>query len=449
MQIFSFEFNVPLYLKFLVFLDFFAVSLIVPLLSSYFRDAGVDTKLYGLISSLYSASQLIGGIAIGFIADNISKRNVLLISFIGSGISYFIVGTSSSLYLLFGSRVLVGLVKQTISTSTAAFTELTPTNPEERTRHLSHISALTTSAFIVGPSLGGILYNFHRSLPAIVASSCFALNTVICFFLLPQNEIMEFKQKNSALKSNCNHLDSSSEINGKSSETKLGNMWKTFKELLAYPSLGRVLMCRILLIFVESSMSSRNVINYYETKFGLETYQIGFMSSGTMCVSILVQVFLLSWVLRYFHGNVDTKRPLTDASQYTAPDISVYEDLMILSIGVVIYSEIFEQFSSNFPIFCAMSLLPNIITRTILSEVSKSAFTLAVPPDHIGKALGVFNTVTTGLGIVAPLYGALVFDYFGGVKTKAGVSACHFALLLACIWIPRRLTQATRHEKQS
>lgn len=44
---------------------------------------------------------------------------MLQLSFAGAGLSYLLVGLADSLALLILSRVLVGLVKQTMTTSTA------------------------------------------------------------------------------------------------------------------------------------------------------------------------------------------------------------------------------------------------------------------------------------------------------------------------------------------
>lgn len=117
--------NLIKYVKILVFIDMFAVSLVVPLLSSYFRDAGVNSNTYGYLMSIYSIANLISGLVLGFISDYISKRDILLISFIGSSISYYLIGHSMSIHILFLSRILIGLVKQTITIATATITELT------------------------------------------------------------------------------------------------------------------------------------------------------------------------------------------------------------------------------------------------------------------------------------------------------------------------------------
>ena len=110
--------------KLIVFFDYLAVALVVPLLSSYFRDAGVDKMMYAYISSTYQIAQLFGGVLLGTASDSLSKRSVLLLSFTGSAISYMLVGLTANTYVLFGSRLLVGLVKQTMTVSTS-ISELT------------------------------------------------------------------------------------------------------------------------------------------------------------------------------------------------------------------------------------------------------------------------------------------------------------------------------------
>ena len=59
-------------IKVLVFLDLFAVAILVPLLPSYFRNLGISTELYGLVSSVYSAAQVIF-----FFAFLILNRHIL------------------------------------------------------------------------------------------------------------------------------------------------------------------------------------------------------------------------------------------------------------------------------------------------------------------------------------------------------------------------------------
>lgn len=65
------------------------------------------------MSSAYSLSQIVGGLVLGALSDRaMSRRSVLLISFLGSSLSYGMIGLSSSLSMLLVGRVVVGLVKQ-------------------------------------------------------------------------------------------------------------------------------------------------------------------------------------------------------------------------------------------------------------------------------------------------------------------------------------------------
>ena len=68
-----------------------------------------------------------GGLLIGYLGDNVlGRKRVLLLSFAGAGLSYLLVGVADSLGLLVLSRVIVGLVKQTMTTSTALVTLYLP-----------------------------------------------------------------------------------------------------------------------------------------------------------------------------------------------------------------------------------------------------------------------------------------------------------------------------------
>jgi hypothetical protein len=40
-------------------------------------------------------------------------------------------------------------------------------------------------------------------------------------------------------------------------------------------------MIRLAVLFVEVSMSSRHIVNYYENRFGLPTSSLGYMSTAT------------------------------------------------------------------------------------------------------------------------------------------------------------------------
>ena len=104
-----------------VLLDLLAVSLVVPLLPARYRELGVGAKALGFASSAYSLAQIVGGLALGALSDrSLGHRGLLLLSFVGAATAYAIVGwPGATFYTLVGSRVVVGLCKQTMTASTA------------------------------------------------------------------------------------------------------------------------------------------------------------------------------------------------------------------------------------------------------------------------------------------------------------------------------------------
>ena len=104
-----------------VLLDLLAVSLVVPLLPARYRELGVGAKSLGFASSAYSLAQIVGGLALGALSDrSLGHRGLLLLSFVGAATAYAIVGWPGATFTtLVGSRVVVGLCKQTMTASTA------------------------------------------------------------------------------------------------------------------------------------------------------------------------------------------------------------------------------------------------------------------------------------------------------------------------------------------
>ena len=134
-------------------IDMLSVSLVVPLLHQYYKNAGVHSASQReMLSSLYSSSQIAGGLIIGALSDlgYLSRRRILFLSFIGSAVSYAMIVAGSLPYLVF-SRVCVGLVKQTMTVSTSLLAKCT--TESDRATHLGRITASSTVAWIIGPSL--------------------------------------------------------------------------------------------------------------------------------------------------------------------------------------------------------------------------------------------------------------------------------------------------------
>jgi MFS transporter, DHA1 family, tetracycline resistance protein len=188
--------------KCVVFFDMLAVGIFVPLLSYYWKELGIRSEMLGLVTSIYQLSQIVSGVILGWVGDHIlGRKAVLLLSFSGSAVSYLLAGIAYQyskeegsrqygIIILIVSRVIVGLVKQTMTISKAVITSLV--SDSDRTKSLSHLRACGTLAFMIGPSLGGLLAKwFDRSVPAFVAAGIFAVIYLLAAMMLSPQDMSD------------------------------------------------------------------------------------------------------------------------------------------------------------------------------------------------------------------------------------------------------------------
>lgn len=349
---------------------------------------------------------------IGFLADYPNKRDILVLSLLGSLIAYAIVGVSTNLYLLFLSRLVVGLTKQTLTISNVIITEITAKSPENRARELGHISAAITTSFLIGPSVGAYLYKINKVLPIMCSMGCFGFGIIISLLFLPRTIHMSVDKKHS--------------------ETKVKE--STFQHMLHLAKSKQIqglLLFRGSLFFVEFAINSRSLANYYESKFHIETHLIGYMSSLSSGVSLITQLFLIGPTLRLVHVNEST--------------------MIVCCLLASILLALIEGFSTDIYTYLCFSYIPHIFLSSLFSNVLKSHFSSIVPVEDTGKALAVFNLLITTASIVAPLYGAEVFirlQTADAVRLKAFIAAAHYVFplsifIFACWSAPRKSPSTT------
>ena len=378
--------------KGLVALDFLAISLVLPLMSSYFREAGVTPSQAAWISSTFQLSQIVGGVLMGSMGDGgggASKKNVLLLSFAGSAVSYLIVGLSETLPLLFASRVVVGLVKQTMTTSTAIISEACKHSSEERAKHLGHLSGSASVAFVVGPAVGAMLYKRAPALPAVTAAAIFGVNIFLCLFFLDTvattlpptpttAPALARQQQQGGLASATGHLS-----------LLVGRV----RSLCTRPSTLAIVVVRLFLSFVDSALSPRQLLSYYEDKFSIKTHVLGWQSSLSSAASIAVDLLLLQPLLQGLSssrlGNSHTLCALLSALAAAA---------------------IAEASTSSFSLFLATSYLPSLVISMVLSAKIKSLLIDSLPVSSVGTSLGVLGLLSSGVGVVSPLYGSMLLS---------------------------------------
>src|SRR4026208_2088084 len=138
-----------------VFIDLVGFGIVIPVLPYYAEGTrfGATPRGVGLLFASYSVMQLIFSPVLGRLSDRYGRRPVLLISILGTGVGFLILGFAQTLWMLFLGRILDGISGGNISTAQAYIADIT--TKEDRAKGMGLIGAAFGLGFVFGPATGG------------------------------------------------------------------------------------------------------------------------------------------------------------------------------------------------------------------------------------------------------------------------------------------------------
>lgn len=108
----------------------------------------------GFLGSLYSFLQFFASPFWGRLSDRMGRRRILLLTTMGTALSYLLWIFSGSFWVLVLSRILGGIMSGNIAVATASVADLT--DAKNRSRGMALIGVAFGLGFILGPALGGL-----------------------------------------------------------------------------------------------------------------------------------------------------------------------------------------------------------------------------------------------------------------------------------------------------
>ncbi len=171
------------------FVDMVGFVIVLPLLPYYATQFGASALLVGVLISSFSIAQLAMAPLWGRASDRYGRRPMIIAGLVLSTIAYVVFGFAGSIWLLLLSRVVQGMGGGTIGVVQAYVADATP--PEQRTKALGWLSAVTSLGAVVGPAFGSILDQaFGRHAPGLVAAALAALIAVFAWRFLRESKEM-------------------------------------------------------------------------------------------------------------------------------------------------------------------------------------------------------------------------------------------------------------------
>jgi len=168
-------------------------SLILPFLPLYARDLGATPLIVGLIPASFSLLQLFSAPIMGRLSDTYGRKPLLILSQLSTLISFIVLGFAHSLWLIFLSRAIDGLLG---SNFTIAQAYLSDTSTKKNRSQIFAISGVAFSVgFLIGPAIGGYLSRFNYSLASFLAATISLITIFLTVFFLKETVTVKKKFK--------------------------------------------------------------------------------------------------------------------------------------------------------------------------------------------------------------------------------------------------------------
>jgi|ERR1700752_749587 len=261
-----------------VFIDLVGFGIVIPVLPFYAEGTAFNAtpRTVGLLFASYSVMQLIFSPILGGLSDKHGRRLVLLLSIIGTGIGFLILGLAKTVVMLFIGRILDGITGGNISTAQAYIADVT--TEENRAKGMGLIGAAFGLGFIFGPAIGGILSRWGIHVPFFFAATlCFA-NATLLYFTLPETVTADHPAKHSAGGGrNLRHIVAS----------------------LKQPRLASVLIIYFLFIVAFSIMTSTFSL-YTMFRFGYDAQHTGYLFAYVGIIAVIIQGGLIGRLVKRF-----------------------------------------------------------------------------------------------------------------------------------------------------
>ena len=261
-----------------VFIDLVGFGIVIPVLPFYAEGSQFHAtpRTVGLLFASYSVMQLIFSPILGRLSDKYGRRPVLLISIIGTGIGFLILGFATTLWMLFVGRILDGITGGNISTAQAYIADIT--TKEDRAKGMGLIGAAFGLGFVFGPAIGGILSHWGIGVPFLFAAGlCFA-NALLLYFTLPETVTP-------------NHPARVSAAGGRGLAQLIHS--------LRNPRLGYVLIIYFLFIVAFSIMTTSFSL-FTMFRFGYDAQHTGYLFAYVGVLAVIVQGGLIGRLVKRF-----------------------------------------------------------------------------------------------------------------------------------------------------
>lgn len=380
----------------LIFTDTVLYAVIVPLVPVYTQELGLTHFSMGAIYAAYSLGLLLFSIPMGIWAERIGYKKILIFGIGLLSLSCLFYSLVSSAVLLSFCRFLQGVAAAATWTGGLALTAVM--FPQRQGEKLGLVLAVMGVGTVMGPPLGGFLYEFlgYRHM----------FNVLAAFLLLILLLVLKSKFDLPQAQGEPAH-----------GQERLRWNWPLFW------------LC-VVLVWITSSFGMLEIVmpGYLSQRFALDSWEIGLVFGFMGIVHGLGDALMGFWSDRLGYASFVFWGLI--ASAFSFPLLALAPSLPWLVLGLAFFS-----------LSIAASLTPS---QPLLYGIVAQLLSGGNTSSGAGLAYGIFNTCFS-LGLfVGPLLGGALNQYFGLLT----VMVIYLAVFLANVYVFKTKIMAARPGQQ-
>ncbi len=345
-----------------VLIDMAAIGVIVPVLpvlvASFSANQADQAYWYGVVAVAFGAANFLGSPLLGALSDRYGRRPVLLLGFMGLGISFFGIALTDTLWGLIVVRTLGGVMQGNIAIANAYVADIS--SPEQRAKRFGLLGAMMGVGFIIGPVVGGLMGAINLHLPFYLAGSLTLLNLLYGYFVLPESLPLD-KRKAFAWRD--------------------ANPIKALRGLAQLRGVGPLVGVVALSGLAQFVLYTVWVL-YNAFKFGWGAEENGYSLTAVGVTAVLVQGVLMGPLLKRFK-----------------PQRLAIMGLVSSALGYFLWGAATEGWMMYAVI--GINLLGGTVTASVQSLISSAA-----DSKNQGQTMGAVSSLNGLMAVVAPMLGA-------------------------------------------
>jgi DHA1 family tetracycline resistance protein-like MFS transporter len=359
-------------------------GLVLPSFLFFAENLGASPTVAATIIGTYSIGQFISTPIWGRMSDRYGRKPMLLLSMAGLTLSYLLLASAESLWVLALARTMNGLMSGNLAVAMAYVSDITPV--EKRAQGMGYVGGSISLGFIVGPMIGGLLGGADAEsaslfLPGLAAVTICAVTFFATLFL--KESLAPEKRAKSA------------------TEDKSGGLVAA-KQVFARPILFRLVLLGFMVYFAMALFETIMPL-WAQARFEWGPREVGYSFTYLGLVVAIVQGVLVGRLAPRFG---ETRLIMAGLSAY--------------AFGLMVMTQVPVWQMMMFGITFTAGGGALVVT-SLSSLVSAQA-----AEDERGLVLGVFNSgswmgraggppvsglLFEGIGVQAPLYAAAVIMF--------------------------------------